>query len=651
MSDQHANCNDLGIQADLELLKRTVITRRRLLGLGAAGLGILLTGCASGATTTPTATTVAATAASTAAPTAAATSSPANNDASAALTFNPAAWQYDADNDVYWQRGVAYGATPATTDYETFGIYVPGAYLTATANGDGTYTAVLNAQGRLNGFTAQTAPIVLPINTAGYSAQAAPTDYSYDGLSSYLEAGFIYVYAGARGRANGYDASGNVLYSGGAPWGVTDFKAAIRYLRYNKAALPGNTDRIFVFGMSGGGAQSTLLGATGDSDLYTPYLEAIGAAMHDAVGNPLSDAVAGVMAWCPITSLDYANQAYEWNMGQYDATGTRADDTWTAALSKDLATAYAEYINALGITDAQGNVLTLEQTEGGIYTAGSYYDYLVATVAGSLNNFLADTTFPYTATAGGFNADGGFGGGATPSGTPPSGEQPSGTAPTGATGEATEATATTYETAQAYIDALNGDGPWVSYNAATNTATLTSLTGFVASQKAPSKSVGAFDSLDRSQAENDLFGNDASDALHFDPVMANLLAANQATYAQYSDWDAAYVAAYATDLQALDTLGNGMQVRMNAYNPMYYLLPFYEGYQTATVAPHWRIRTGIQQGDTASTVELNLALALERYDGVEAVDFATVWGQGHTLAERTGDSTDNFIAWVVTTTR
>ena len=33
-------------------------------------------------------------------------------------------------------------------------------------------------------------------------------------------------------------------------------------------------------------------------------------------------------------------------------------------------------------------------------------------------------------------------------------------------------------------------------------------------------------------------------------------------------------------------------------------------------------------------------------DSVEDVDFATVWEQGHTMAERTGSSTDNFIEWV-----
>ena len=37
-------------------------------------------------------------------------------------------------------------------------------------------------------------------------------------------------------------------------------------------------------------------------------------------------------------------------------------------------------------------------------------------------------------------------------------------------------------------------------------------------------------------------------------------------------------------------------------------------------------------------------LALKNY-GAD-VDFATIWGEGHTMAESTGDSTTNFIEWV-----
>lgn len=605
--------------------------------LAALALSIL-TGCSSTAETAqPTAVSAGSGAATPAVSKASSGEATSGTDA---LAFNMKAWNYDATNDVYWQIGVQYCTKPESTEYETLGIYVPGAYLTATANGDGTYTAAVNEQGTLNGFTAQTAPMVFPVHTPGYSAQAAPTAYNYDEVSSYLKSGFVYVAAGMRGKDNGADASGQLTYSGGAPWGVTDFKAAVRFIRCNESVLPGDTEGIFAFGMSGGGAQTSIIGTSGDSPLYYPYLESIGAAMVDANGQTISDAITGAMAWCPITSLDWADAAYEWNMGQYASSGTRAEGTFTAVLSKDLAAAYAGYINQLGLKDENGTVLALQESDSGIYAAGSYYDYLMKTLETSLNNFLADTTFPYTESAGGFPGGGRPQGGTRPAGTPPAGANPGSGNSTGA------ATATTYQTVQEYMDALNKDGQWITYDAATNTAKITSLAGFVNSQKSPSKNVGAFDGLDRSSAENNVFGNDESDTLHFDPLMAKLLADNQAAYAQYSGWEAAYVEAYATDLQAVDKLGNTIQSRVDMYNPMYYLLPYYKGYGTTTVAKYWRINTGIKQGDTANTVEMNLALALGSYEGVKDVQFTTVWGQGHVMAERTGDSTTNFITWV-----
>lgn len=70
-----------------------------------------------------------------------------------------------------------------------------------------------------------------------------------------------------------------------APWGVTDLKAAVTYYRFNGDVLPGNTEKIFTFGHSGGGAQSAIMGASGNSELYNPYLESIQAAMVDRNGN------------------------------------------------------------------------------------------------------------------------------------------------------------------------------------------------------------------------------------------------------------------------------------------------------------------------------------------------------------------------------
>ena len=528
------------------------------------------------------------------------------------LAFDNAAWQYDEINDIYWQVGVVYVANPASLDYETLGIYVPGAYLEASANGDGTYTASVKPDAQVGQFTAATAPYILPVNTPGYNASQAPT-WLADGIASYTQAGMIYLQSGIRGRDNTTDSQGQEVV-GGAPWGVTDLKAAIRYVRYNKDVLPGDTDKIVSFGHSGGGAQSAVLGASGDSTLYNPYLEALGAAMKDKEGNPISDAPYGTMAWCPITSLDYADAAYEWNLGQFADSNTRAEGTFTQALSQDLAKEYANYLNQLGLKH-EGQALTLAESSQGIYTQGSYATYLEGVINQSLNNFLADTSFPYTSD------------GASPGGSIES---------------------VTYETAQAYIDSLNAETQWVTYDAATNTAKISSLADFAKYVKTASKSVPAFDALDRSLAENAVFGVADANELHFDQLVARLLKNNQAKYESLTDWNSQYVTDFESDLAKTDSLGKTIAERQDLYNPMFYLTSAYSGYQTSKPAPHWRIRSGLSQGDTALTVETNLALALENQanGAVKSVDFATVWGQGNTTAERTGHASANFIQWV-----
>ena len=194
----------------------------------------------------------------------------------------------------------------------------------------------------------------------------------------------------------------------------------------------------------------------------------------------------------------------------------------------------------------------------------------------------------------------------------------------------------TYETPQDYIDALNANGEWVSYDADTDTAQVLSVADFVKAFKSASKNLGAFDQLDGGQGENTLFGYGDGNGAHFDAVLANILAALGSEYAD----------AYAADLAKTDSAGNTADVRLNMYTPLYYLLESEEGFGSSSVAKYWRIRTGIAQGDCALSTEVDLALALQNYEGVESVDFETIWGAGHTQAERSGNSTDNFIAWV-----
>jgi hypothetical protein len=520
-------------------------------------------------------------------------------------------WLYNEEDDVYWQIGIEYCANPVDLTYETMGIFVPAKYMNATDNGDGTFTCEINTEETVGNYTAETAPIVIPVNTPGYAAMKAPTTY-VNGVKSYTDAGFVYVNAGCRGRDHG------------APSGIADLKAAVKYIRYNADSLAGSTQRIFTFGMSGGGAQSALMGATGDSELYTPYLEAIGAV------EGYSDAVAGSMCWCPITNLDYANEAYEWNLGV--SREDLSEDM--QLLSDNMAEAFAKYINELGLKDSEGNILTLTESESGVYQAGSYYDYIKSEIERSLNNFLTDTSFPYTPQkSGGF---GGIGGGRPDGNFNFDGnvnfEEIDGInrVENNKKNETTESV--TYDTAQAYIDSLNSDIEWISYDSETNTASITSVEDFVKVCKNASKSIGAFDDLNSSQGENTLFGYGDGNGAHFDPIMAELLKGTE------------YGEAYASDLTRTDSLGNTVDYRMNIYNPMYYIEDYYDGYKSANVAKYWRIRTGINQGDTALSTEINLALALESY-GAD-VDFETVWGEGHTQAERVGNSTDNFIEWV-----
>ncbi|MBR3160603.1 MAG: hypothetical protein IKF14_16070 [Atopobiaceae bacterium] len=633
------------------------ITRRGFLGLGATSMALL---AACGAQDAQSASTDEASSA--------ATSNTDSNagEVSSNLALDSAAWRYDATNDVYYQLGVAYCEQPADESYEQLAVLVPGAYFSATSNGDDTYTCEVNAAGAVGSYTSATAPIVMPVNTPGYSAMSPMSEYAAQ--TTYTDAGLVYVHAGCRGR----DA--------GAPAGIVDLKAAVRFLRLVKDQIAGNVERIFTFGMSGGGAQSALMGATGDSELYEPYLQAIGAV------SGASDAICGSMDWCPITGLDVGDEAYEWMMGC-----TRSDlSEEEQGISDALAEAYAAWVNAAGIVDENGAVLELVESGEGIYQAGSYYEAVRAAIEESLNNFLADTTFPYDASsAGGMGGGmggpmgGGMGGpmddgtgGGRPDGMAggpngmdgkPDGELPDGTKPTdsgesgpdgapagNAGGDSTDmanaeqhdnitrtqtssgiSLSGTYETAADYVAALNAQTEWVSYDETTNTATITSVQDFCVALKQASKSLGAFDQLDRGQGENTLFGQDGT-ASHFDATLAQIL----------EEQGSSYATDYADDLAKADSLGTSVATRVAMYTPLYYLLASEEGYGTSEPAKYWRIRTGINQGDTALTTELNLALALKADARVESVDFATVWGQGHTMAERTGSAEENFVEWV-----
>jgi hypothetical protein len=124
--------------------------------------------------------------------------------------------------------------------------------------------------------------------------------------------------------------------------------------------MPGSADIIVITGTSGGGGLSTAVAASGNSPDYYPYLKAIGAAGFDKHGkSTLTDDVFATIAYCPITDLNHADIAYEW---QYSATRL-LDANYTGGpfdtqVSADLAALYPAYLKSLKLRLEDGTKLT-----------------------------------------------------------------------------------------------------------------------------------------------------------------------------------------------------------------------------------------------------------------------------------------------------
>jgi acetyl esterase/lipase len=250
-------------------------------------------------------------------------------------------------------KHIPYVANPVDKDYQSLDILVP-----VTVDGK----AVAAAQG----------PILFRISVGGYMSSrnagggaggrggrgpgrggAAPTSGNVD-LA--LAAGYVVVQPGCRGRDNKTPEGVNY---GKAPAAIVDLKAAVRYLRHNRGAVPGNVDWIVATGVSAGGALTALLGASGNTSLYKPYLEEIGAASEG------EDHIFAAAPFCPITDLEHADMAYEWMFaGMPDRLGQVPD----RELSKQLEDQFTAYQASLKLQGLSGF---------GALTAANYDRYVL----------------------------------------------------------------------------------------------------------------------------------------------------------------------------------------------------------------------------------------------------------------------------------
>ncbi|MCD8369674.1 MAG: alpha/beta hydrolase [Clostridiales bacterium] len=264
--------------------------------------------------------------------------------------------------------------------------------------------------GTVNGYSLHTAPIFAPNTVGGYlPGQADEPGFDHrekiNAVFAALEHGYVVACAGIRGRTSGkrsdefFEGSKATVdqvetgrFVGKAPALIVDMKAAIRYLRYNRNLIPGDTDHIITSGTSAGGALSALAGATGNSPDYDQALAAIGAATE-------RDDIFAASCYCPIHNLEHADAAYEWLFGGHDhyssirfrkvdgkviKKGVEGDHTpKQQRISRELKEQFPSYVNSLNLQDENGRPLTLDE-DG----TGSFLDYVKRYVLASAQREL-----------------------------------------------------------------------------------------------------------------------------------------------------------------------------------------------------------------------------------------------------------------------
>ena len=222
-------------------------------------------------------------------------------------------------------ENIVYVSKPVDTNYQIMNIYIPEIYFG-------------NAY-KLK----ESAPIFFPNTIGGYN-QAKPAPATRPSISLALSKGYVVATPGARGRTTQNE---NGLYTGKAPAGIVDLKAAVRYLRYNDKIMPGDAEKIISNGTSAGGAMSALLGATGNNKDYEPYLQELGAAK-------VRDDIFAVSSYCPITNLDNADTAYEWLFNGINSYNWRESGQLTPEqirVSNELKRLFPSYVNSLKLVE------------------------------------------------------------------------------------------------------------------------------------------------------------------------------------------------------------------------------------------------------------------------------------------------------------
>lgn len=273
-------------------------------------------------------------------------------------------------------RNIPYVNKPVNMEYQRMNFFVPEGYYSGEV---------------INGYSRYTAPVFMPNMVGGYRAGCADEPGEHrrfpgepNAVFRALQRGYVVAAPAIRGRT---------VSMGKAPALIIDQKAAIRFVRIIAPQIAGDPEKIITNGTSAGGALSALAGATGDHPDYARYLDEIGAAKG-------SDAVFAASCYCPITNLDHADMAYEWqflgvneykrkkmNKTEGDRPSFSSEDGYLSELqikiSKEEARLFPAYVNSLNLFDESGNLMQLDPTG-----EGSFKEYVKNRIMDSGNKMI-----------------------------------------------------------------------------------------------------------------------------------------------------------------------------------------------------------------------------------------------------------------------
>ena len=550
------------------------------------------------------------------------------------------AWFFDEKYNCWCLEDVLYTEKATTPKFQRLSIFVPKAYMSAPG--------VIDEVGTDGKFTAKTAPVIFENNSAGYMQMphtwlGGPRDEA----PKYLQRGMVYVTCGCRGRES-RDEKGVLCAK--SPWSLVDLKTGIRFLRHNRAVLPGDMDKLISVGWSAGGAMSTLLGVTGDNENYRPYLEENGAFLDE------SDAVFAAQIYCPIVDLEHADLAYEWQFQKdFENESSPAGpagvmDDFRKALSGKLAAAYVEYFNSLGLKNPVTGEAMVLNADG---RSGSAYDYLMKTLDASATKYLSlldAGKLPQTYTSADYLSgayirkvpapmppmggpegkdDLGLHHAGAAVALPPLGEpKPDKPMAPPSLGDLVSRPpkGVPYKGLEfPMIDAPGTDKrAWLSWDG--EKASISSLDDYILKHRRRMKPCTSFDTLGCDSGENQEFGTAEHDYLHFSTfIPAALDELKEQFPAEYEKYHAAYAEAIGDD---------ALKRRIYLINPVNYI----GTEEQSTQAAHYRIRVGACDADTAFTVSMTLALKLA--NAGKDTDYALVWDLPHCEADYPGEVCD-----------